>query len=69
MQGHSARLTYRSRKPDEQELIPTVMRLLPFASIHVSYSCPFAVPIRGEKGGAALADRGREGSYLCRLVS
>ena len=33
MQGHSAGLTDRPRKPDEQELILTVMRLLPFASI------------------------------------
>jgi hypothetical protein len=61
MQGHSAGLTDRPRKPDEQELILTVMRLLPFASIRVSYSCPLAVSVRGEKGGSGLADRGREG--------
>jgi hypothetical protein len=56
-----ARFAYRPRKSDEQELIPTVLGLLTFASIRVSYSCPFAIPVRGEKGGVGLVDRGREG--------
>jgi hypothetical protein len=74
MRGHGARLGYRPRPSDEQELIPTVMQelsptvvcLLAFASIRVSYSCPFVVSVRGEKGGTGLGDRGREGGSVSR---
>jgi hypothetical protein len=74
MQGHGARLGYRPRPSDEQELIPTVMQelsptvvfLLAFASIRFSYSCPFVVSVRGEKGGAGLGNRGRERGSVSR---
>ena len=48
MEGHSARSMDRPRPADEQELIPTVMRFLIFASMRGPYSCPFAVrlPLR-----------------------
>ena len=49
-----------------RELIPGGVRLLAFVSIRVSYPCPFAVCIRGEKGGAGLGDRGREGGSVSR---